>query len=304
MKNKIGVKGRFHPQIVNSDGSIELDLGVQDNLITDAALGFDNFMSGSTYLCLGSGVVTEPSVTDTNLGNQVAQSSSTVRFSTKKELSSYDSNGFHITLTSVTEFEGLSTEITELGLRRDNSTTGTLITRALIKDLAGNPTSISVGAGQTLRLTYLMYMYFPHSLGTGVTSTIHGDMHWEIKFSRPLDDNGLSSALSMAYSSFGWMGGYSSDRYYKYMMGNSLDSLHQVVDTANMTKTITGVRPAKTTDYTVTTSHSQSGSIWYLSSIRNNSRAAGYSVYATQPFTLPKNYDFEMTVQISWGRLP
>lgn len=292
-KNQIGIKGRFHTQIIDKNGSIIEDLGVQDNLITDLALGMDAPFYSAVYLCLGSGVVTTPSVSDTNLGNQVASKSGGV---SSNGVSSFDATGFHIEKYGIFQFEGLSGSISELGLRKGGAT-GTLITRALIKDINGNPTTITVGDGQTLKLTYKLYFYIPYIIGSGVTPTPHGDLHWEMRFNYPLNASGLSYAKQVVSMGYGWHY-YSGDIHYKHMAGESLVELSQDVDTVNRTKVMTGTSKIFTAENVMAAGEL----FWNLG--RSRYANAGHSVYLTQPFTIPANYNFTMTVEVSWGRLP
>jgi hypothetical protein len=292
-QNQIGIKGRFHPQIIDKDGSVIEDFGEQDNLITDQALAIDAPFYSAVYLCLGSGVVTAPSVSDTNLGNQVASVGGSIN---RYGASSFDATGFHVEKYGEFQYTDLIDPISELGLRKDGAA-GTLITRALIKDTNGNPTTITVGAGQTLKLTYRVYFFIPYILGSGVTPTPHGDLHWELRYSQPLNASGLTYARAGATHYYGWFY-HSSDTHYKIMAGVNLTNLSQTVDTVNRTKVMTGTTALLTAEKVMA-----AGDIFWDSG-RSNYSGGGHSVFLTQPFTVPANYNFTMTIEISWGRLP
>lgn len=286
----------FQAQIVDKkDGSVCFDSGVQNNLITDQGLDMPGFPQlGAIYLCLGSGVVTEPSVADTNLGNQVAEKLIIINTVGDKYA---DAAGFHISKYGSCEFDNLTAEISELGLRV-TSPTGALITRALIKDANGNPTTISVGSGQTLKLTYTLYYYLPYLLNSGVMATPHGDLHWELKINKPHTDAGASNLAGGISYGWGWAYGGSNDLYRKFMAASSLDELSETIDIPNRKKTLTGKSKVFTSDTTIT-----AGNIfWDTGKSRNNS--AGYSIYVTQDYTIPANHDFSMSVEMTWGRLP
>src|SRR5690606_22778994 len=146
----------------------------QSNLILDGYLDMDYPVPQSISLCLGAGVVTTPAATDTDLGNQVSakgfgwgsNSAGLVSIHSK------ESNGYILKVSNTIDFsyQDISdNEITEIGLRNGGAT-GTLVTRALIKDQSGNPASIQIAEGQTLRLTYSLYVFLPFIITEGVAS--------------------------------------------------------------------------------------------------------------------------------------
>lgn len=281
---KIGIKGSFIAQIINADGTVAFDPGEQNNLITDGAFEFDGFPSGgNTYLCIGSGVVTEPSITDTQLGNQIASKS--ISFTGKS--AQHQDDGLNYQISAWVEFTGLDAEISEIGLRK-TSETGTLITRSLIKNANGDPTTITVTSSQTLRLFYKLYYFFPYVIGEGITSTPHGDLHWELIFNRvnpsSIFINYMFSSVknySFGSNSIGAMGGVSCT-------GSASANLLERKRTFNVT------RSPQTSDKVMSAGEQ------FLSLGGHTD----YSVYLTQPFTIPANYDFTMSLEINWGRMP
>jgi hypothetical protein len=277
--NKVGVKGRFRTQIIEADGSVSFDAGEQDNLITDGALDYGTFPGGNTYLCLGSGVVTTPAITDTNLGNQIATAYiniGTNRTETDTGL------GYEISKSGTCNFDGLDADISELGLRIGSASTSTLITRALIKDINGEPTTITVGPGQTLKLTYTLFWFMPKFISSGITPTPHGDLHWEIK-------------IYMAYGALEGQA-FGFDPLSKMMIAGTTSTVSTSTrDIANRKTTVEATRPAQSTDKTITAGTAFAYPYAY------NPRVA-YRVYLTQDFTIPANYDFTMAIESSWGR--
>jgi hypothetical protein len=276
--NKVGVKGRFHVQLIEADGSVSFDAGEQDNLITNGALDYGGFPGGNTYLCLGAGVVTAPAITDTNLGNQVASS---YIFIGSNRTETDTGLGYEISKNGTCDFTGLNNEVSELGLR-EGGATGTLITRALIKDINGTPTTITVGPGQTLRLTYTLFWFMPKFISSGITPTPHGDLHWEVKI----------------YTAYGALEGQAfgfDPLHYLMIAGTASNSIAYTRDIANRKTTVEATRPAQSTDKTITAGTEFAYPYAY------NPKVA-YRVYLTQDFTIPANYDFTMAIESSWGR--
>jgi hypothetical protein len=283
--NKIGLKGRFHAQIIEADGSVSFDAGEQANLITDSALDYNKFPGSSTDLCIGSGVVTEPSVTDTNLGNQVAAANITLGTLAG---ASAGVDGYSIRKSGVAEFSGPLNDITELGLRNSGNV---LITRALIRDANGDQTSLSVGSEQTLKLTYYIYYYAPYELDSGVTSTPHGDLSWAIRI------NPFTKNQSGANSLSGYIGlvPYGFDSYRSAILGRP-GSGSVAYDYLNRKGVLTANLPAQTLDLVKSAGDTlYSGYSYYKSD---------YHLILTAPYTLPKNHDFSISAEICWGRLP
>jgi hypothetical protein len=286
--NKIGIEGRFRTQIIESDGSVSFDSGENKNLITDGALDFSNFPpSGGIDLCLGSGVVTVPAVTDTNLGNQTA--SSAISFPNYYKDATIEATGYSCKRWGTCDLTGYNETFSEIGLKVTSPLT--LITRALIKDSNGDPTTISISAAQTLRITYSLYYFYPFFISAGVTATPHGDLSWSIEhIYSAVDKRTLTNALLIAKSAnntWGW------DTTYSDTLGiGSSNSV--VIDIPNRKSTLTAVLSAQASDKSIVI-----GGEIYQASYANK-----YRIVATQPYTLPANYNFTLSAEISWGRMP
>jgi hypothetical protein len=291
MKNiskNIGVEGRFRAQVIESDGDISFDSGEVKNLITDVALSKDRFPSGTQYtryLCIGSGVVTTPSYSDTSLGNQVGGVS--IYFYPNLAVGSVEADGFSCSNSGVATFDNLDHEISELGLR-EGGVTGPLLTRSLLKDADGNSTTVSVGPGQTLKITYTVYWFIPFVLAEGITPSPHGNIEWVLA-QKYIDAKTQASASRVAQdmgSPWGWAGSY------KILGWNASQSYS--VDAVNRKSTITASIAATTDDRTKLTGDF----------ILSGGSYAQYGLQLKAPYTLPANYDLAIEAEISWGRMP
>ena len=283
--NNIGIKGRFQLQIIEEDGYISFDSGEQKNLITDSALGYSSFPpSGPLMLCLGAGVVTVPSTTDTNLGNQVAAKS--IDFSSNSKVSGIsESLGIAAKKWSTVDFTGLNATISELGLKVGSSS-GTLLTRALLKNSDGNAITVAILPSQTLRLTYTLHYFFPHKINEGVTQTPHGDLSWEM--TRYKEPNGDFTAIH-ANQEWGFGGG--SD----IRIAGIVASGAAVYDTSVRKSTLTASIPAQANDVVLSTGDSILRA--------NGNLYSSYHIALTAPYTIPANYIFDMSAEICWGRM-
>jgi hypothetical protein len=282
--NKIGIEGRFRTQIIESDGSVSFDSGENKNLITDGALDFKSFPpSGGINLCLGSGVVTAPAVTDTNLGNQTA--SSAIGFPDYYKNATVEATGFSCKRWATTDFDGYNETFSEIGLK---SSPSTLLTRSLIKDSNGDPTTITVTSEQTLRITYTLYYFFPFFISTGVTATPHGDLNWSIEH-KYSDAQTRANALNVAEDAHRAWGWYTT---YCDLFGKTPTS-SLAIDTVNRKVTLTSEIPAQAADIVLAIGDD----------IYEASYPHAYRIVATQPYTLPANYNFAISAEIFWGRL-
>jgi hypothetical protein len=298
MKKQIGVKGSFHTQIINSDGSVAFDAGEQDNLIVDGGLDNRCFPPKSTYsnnphgyLCLGSGVVTAPSVTDTDLGNQVIEK--IIMFSIDSSSRSYNSErdsyiGRIKGTVDITNYVG---SISEIGLKQfvRNVGAGVLLTRSLIKDANGNPTEITVEEGQTLRLTYYLYYEVPHDLGSGTISTPHGNLEWELRIG---GSGTRESKINQALSGIGdnWVSlsdyiaqGAKVSSSHSYSNGD-----HKMISTVK--------RVAQTSNKTIS-----AGSLFWGGS--TSDAPTHYGFYLTSSYTIPANHSITVVAEMTWGRM-
>lgn len=285
MKNKIGVKGRFSCEVVDrATNTVIFEIPDQDNLILDSWLEQSRFVPPSLKLCLGAGVVTPPAHTDTDLGNQIKQSTghwSATNYDHVSEDATHYLEKLYQTI-SFTDFNG--EQISELGLR--SSSNGILYTRALIKDQAGNPTTITVNPGQELRITYSIYIKVPKIIGEGVISTPHGDIDWIMESIK-------NSGYYIRSARFNHCD-YNQVRF----IDRSNTYAPETVDIQNRKHIRTSTYPAKETDTIVAAGE-------FVVRPRNSTWWKGIALKSTaQSFTLPAYYDLTISWEMTWGRLP
>lgn len=149
-----------------ADGTVLQDTGFQKNVILNQGLeaiglGVNNYLMDSCVI--GSGNTT-PQYTDTTLNAVVAGVNSDRNNDVIS--SSYipdSSNLYKINRIFKFVFTGLNNEnISELGLasRYTGLSDYNLCTRMLVKDVNGNPTTITVLTGETLTVYYKLWMVF------------------------------------------------------------------------------------------------------------------------------------------------
>ena len=154
----LGLRGRFKLEVINSRGEVTKKLDWFANLITDHGLDlFSGLAPGAERSQIFNGILdrcsvgtssTPPAVTDGALGAEVAGSTSVFASS-----SSIDAPGRYLSFQVTYSFGvGAATgNLSELGI---GSNVSHLFSRALIKDGAGNPTTITVLADESLRVSY------------------------------------------------------------------------------------------------------------------------------------------------------
>jgi len=131
------------------------------NLITDAGLNWLGSGSMWSHAMVGAGS-TVPAVGDNQLALHVAststQQSSTTTFSTTP-------GNIYAARTRTYRFGvgAAAGNLTEVGMSWSSSPSGTLFCRSLIKDGNGDPTTITVLAGEALDVTYQLRVYPPQT---------------------------------------------------------------------------------------------------------------------------------------------
>ncbi|QEG09653.1 tail fiber [Xanthomonas phage Pagan] len=164
--NHLGIAGVFTISKGKSLDALEVVADWQSNLITDGGMdalgdsgsGYPRSMYDLiAYLAVGSGSAT-PAFTDTALGAQVAQVGRTTSDNggtTTAPYYAYSRCQYQFPAGTATGV------LSELGAKAYNSNTDAYIlsTRALIKDSAGNPTTITVLSDEILVVTYELRMY-------------------------------------------------------------------------------------------------------------------------------------------------
>ena len=155
---KLGLRGRFKLEVTNSQGEVTKQLDWFDNLITDHGLDlFSGLVPGALHSQIFNGILdrcsvgtssTPPAVTDGALGAEVAGSTSIFTSG-----SSINSAGRYVSFQVTYSFGvGAATgNLSELGI---GSSVSHLFSRALIKDGNGDPTTITVLADESLRVSY------------------------------------------------------------------------------------------------------------------------------------------------------
>lgn len=295
----IGIGGKYRVQIIENEDVIE-DTGIFENLITNHGLSSSAPFGASghaRYLCIGAGVVTPPSVSDTNLGNEVALSSYGV-LASPELVSEAEPWIFRISMTK--DFTGINADISEVGLREHQP--GTLISRSLIKDSNGDPITIKVKSNQTLRLTYYGYISFNDESATGsIVTSEFGTINYKVKRasagSAPTTSP-LGSArgvyLGEWFQALGNPGISSSHRYCRLVSDTGFNSVGQSsrvypsVNTSTRTITIQANFVATASDRTV------------------RGIIAGHLVRYEfdEAIVIPANQDFKINLSLTWGRTP
>ena len=181
----LGIAGEFRCVVLKEDGTVKEDTGYQKNLLLDQGLEFFGGNHGSTLnlrLLIGSGNST-PEVTQTVLDAPVSIASST---STNSDYSYVDGGDglYKFWEERVYRFTDIANiNISELGLAssRSSSTSTPLIgdywltTRALIKNLSGNPTTITLLEGEFLDVYYKIHKVLDISEKSTVINMTDGD---------------------------------------------------------------------------------------------------------------------------------
>lgn len=288
--NDVFIHGSYEYSVVNKKtGKTELEVGEQDNLILDTVFDTNGF-AGALSLCLGSGVVTAPAVTDTSLGNQIAEGNANFTYDSH----TYDpiTKNIVVRFKTTVVYSNLNAEISELGIRERNGSK-ILFTRALIKDPQGNPTTITITADQELHLTYYLCNSSKLLLGSGTTPTEFGDFQWEIRpmgysYGRTEEDNASRCKNRVIGANFGFYSGWWYFESDKQWTSGTLDL-------ANRKHTLTLKRNADPTSKT----HQAGYRITRPDAYGSNEY---YAVYISAPFTFPANYECTMTFEITWVR--
>ncbi|GGJ56674.1 hypothetical protein [Deinococcus roseus] len=178
----VGLSGRAIFEVIDLQTGLVEHVHEQHNMILDSGLeafGSTSSVSGTsgsmtylnwgqwrTYFAVGTGS-TAPAVGQTTLTNQVVIQGDTGGFqSEQSEVYSYDAiNGYYkatITQVRVINFVA-SYNLTEWGLAK--AATGSLSIRELFRDGSNNPTTIAVASGKQLKLTHILTLTLPNTLG-------------------------------------------------------------------------------------------------------------------------------------------
>lgn len=196
----LGVKGEYRIQLKNADGIETYDSGFRPNMVLDnffqCTLVNDAYLpaNGNVTLRVGTGS-TPPQPTNTSLQNLLASTTSTSATTTAFTVDGLnwkfeDTTTFRFTLGSVVG------ALSELGICMDgvaNAGATTVHTRALITDINGNPTTVTVTNQDQLLITYKLAIVGTDTDGSG-TVTLDGQTYnWTTRRA-----SGLTAGQSLA----------------------------------------------------------------------------------------------------------
>lgn len=149
------IYGKFKFIVTHADGSKE-ESNEFDNLILNNAFS-STTVSDLNVCAVGSGT-TEPSVTDTSLVSQVGPVSGTgtgaaVTTTWQGTLATVGrKNTYSFTAGSIVG------NISEVAVYSDSVSTARIVVRTLVKDLSGNPTTITLTSGDQLSVEYTLFV--------------------------------------------------------------------------------------------------------------------------------------------------
>lgn len=155
----VGIAGEFRCVITKADGKVKTDTGYQKNLILNQGLDFFGGGNGTSFnarCAIGTGN-SAPAVTQNSLDAIVAIATGSDSASSSSYLDRGD-NLYRTWQEKKYRFAGLNdVNISEVGLISTGSGSYYFTTRALIKDSAGEPTSISLKTGEILDIYYRIW---------------------------------------------------------------------------------------------------------------------------------------------------
>ena len=175
--------GEFRCVVKRADGSTKIDTGYQKNLILNQGLDFFGGGNGEDmmeYCVIGNGN-SQPIYTQNKLDNAITVARRYKQDNSLPYKSDYDANrdGNLFKCNRVCKYIYTSLDnvnISELGLASTyaNNSNYYLCTRALIKDVNGNPTTITVLSGEQLEIYYKLWQVFDVSDKTGQINLLDG----------------------------------------------------------------------------------------------------------------------------------
>lgn len=201
MKIQLGYEGWKTVEVIK-DGEVVNKIGPYRNMILDSGLDLLGGYSSdfADYMVAGTGN-SEPSPSQTQLDSKLGGSArSTGGSISRNDVESYVA--FTRTYTgAVGAFVG---NFSEIGIGPNASGTN-LFSRSLLRDVEGNPTSITVLADEQLRVTYELRMYQP----TG--DTFVGELGGYEVTIRPMLVEDISDGGSWQYWTWGMLMGVGSN---------------------------------------------------------------------------------------------
>lgn len=179
MQANMGMAGEFRVVVKRADGSTKIDTGYQKNLILNQGLDFFGGGNGSdmmTYCVIGSGN-SQPVYSQNKLDTVITGVSGSVASYKYDYDATRDGNLYKTNRVFKYSFNGLNNiNISEVGLASQytNTTSYYLCTRALIRDINGNPTTITVLSGEILEIYYKLWAVFDITDKTGQINLLDG----------------------------------------------------------------------------------------------------------------------------------
>lgn len=172
----VNISGRFRIKIKNTETNEVKEYPWQNNLVLDRLYDEINIYTASYIggtIAVGTGTST-PAATQTKLDNWIANSSgsSSIASSLVWTGPNYTTGVFNESSYEFTQGAVVG-NISELGLGEFGVTNPDLTTRSLIKDGAGNPTTIAVTSNDILIVEYRIDFNWSHGVVTS-TQTIDG----------------------------------------------------------------------------------------------------------------------------------
>lgn len=303
-------QGLYRTEILRPDGTVRYDSGLHGNMITDNGLNEIGYSLGSflSDCYVGTGT-NPPTAGDTSLQNQVMRAASGNRVATnRKQVSAAP---YYSEQTCIWTFDAATANVTlgEMGTAGNNQT-NKILTRSLMKDTEGNPTTVTLLVGEVLRITHVLRLYFDMSEKTG-SFQIGSETY-----------NYTARAIRMNESSYWNMGDTWSYPEFIYAAAVPVDAkwaniglLNQGLDKSEVSQQLYSVptgRPTMkgtgvysyTAPYTVNQANYPLGlRYFYIVSSRSNYRSGpSYGVLLDKAIMKTDKFNLTVTMDISWKR--
>lgn len=172
MPSKINIKGRYKLMATRPDGSVRSETPWFENLILDDGLNNLSSVILTSKCWVGTGSVT-PAVTDTGLSAPLTSTTTGVtpnpEYGNSGEPNYYQWRRFGFRFNP----GPAAGNLTEIGI---SSNSNVFLSRSLIKDQFGQPTTFQVLPDETLDVVYELQVY-KNLLDTTYTASISGNTH-------------------------------------------------------------------------------------------------------------------------------
>lgn len=175
---KSELEGIIKLEVIREDGTLKEAAGLNvpfKNLITNAGL---DYVAGNSainncinYCRVGTGS-TPPAVTDTTLAAKTGTASPQGSQTNSVQTTTLPYYSQHVRVYTF-GVGAVSGNLTEIGFF-SSASTGTMWSRALIKDSGGNPTTLTLLATEQLKVTYTVIRYLPATVTGSFTLNTNG----------------------------------------------------------------------------------------------------------------------------------